>query len=644
MFLLVIFIPLLNSLILGFLGRHIGIKGVSYFSIFFSSLTAIISYFIFYDIVLKNSICLILGYNWITSGFFFVNWVFLFDSLSSIMLCVILTISCLVQIYSLEYMKGDAHIIRFMSYLSLFTFFMVILVTSCNFLQLFMGWEGVGLCSFLLISFWYTRNQANKSSIKAIVVNKIGDFGILLAILAVYETFGSLDFLFVFELINFKLDSYYSFFNIIKVNKITFITFMLFLGAIGKSAQLGLHTWLPDAMEGPTPVSALIHAATMVTAGVFLIIRLSFLFEFSKVTLNIIVFFGALTCFFAATTAILQNDLKKVIAYSTCSQLGYMIFSCGLSNYQGALFHLSNHAFFKALLFLSAGSVIHALNNEQDMRRMGGILKLMPFTYTMFLIGSLALAGFPFLSGFYSKDFILEFAFSNFNFLGFFAYWLGVFSGFCTAFYSFRLIFFTFFTKTNNFKIILENVHESSSFMLFSLSILGIGSIFVGFITKEIFIGFGTFTFYKSIFNNPLNFLSILCEFIPIEFKMIPVISSFLGIFFSLFIYTFFVKFIFYIKKNKFIIKVYYFFTKKWYFDLIYNNFIVKTTLNIGYNFTYKILDKGLFEIFGPLGIKKILSKIFDLMYKLETGYIYHYFFFMFINIVLIITIFINII
>lgn len=638
MYLLVIIIPLLNSLILGFFGRFIGIKGLNYFSIFFSSITALISYFIFYDIVLKNSICLILGYNWITSGFFFVNWVFLFDSLSSIMLCVVLTISCLVQIYSLEYMKGDAHIIRFMSYLSLFTFFMVILVTSGNFLQLFMGWEGVGLCSFLLISFWFTRNQANKSSIKAIIVNKIGDFGILVAILAIYDVFGNLDFLYVFELSLSKFNDFYNFFDIIKVNKITFITFMLFLGAVGKSAQLGLHTWLPDAMEGPTPVSALIHAATMVTAGVFLIIRMSFLFELSKTVLNLVVIFGALTCFFAATTAMLQNDLKKVIAYSTCSQLGYMVFSCGLSNYQGALFHLSNHAFFKALLFLSAGSVIHALNNEQDMRRMGGLLKIMPFTYTMFLIGSLALAGFPFLSGFYSKDFILEFSFSNYNFFGFFAYWLGVFSGFCTAFYSFRLIYFTFYSKTNNYKVILENIHESSSYMLFSLCFLGLGSIFVGYLTKDIFIGFGNFTFFKSIFNNPIYNLNILSEFIPIEFKLIPVFSSFLGIFLSITIYSLFIKYFSILQKNIIFLKIYYFLSKKWYFDVIYNKFLVNFILILGYRVTYQILDKGLFEIIGPLGIKKILNKFLIFFYKLETGFIYHYFFFIFTNVVIILT------
>jgi NADH-ubiquinone oxidoreductase chain 5 len=638
MYLLVIILPLLNSLILGFLGRFIGIKGLNYFSIFFSFITALISYFIFYDIVLKNSICLILGYNWITSGFFFVNWVFLFDSLSSIMLCIILTVSCLVQIYSLEYMKGDAHILRFMSYLSLFTFFMVILVTSGNFLQLFMGWEGVGLCSFLLISFWFTRNQANKSSIKAIIVNKIGDFGILVAILAIYDVFGNLDFLYVFELSLSKFNDFYIFFDILKINKITFITLMLFLGAIGKSAQLGLHTWLPDAMEGPTPVSALIHAATMVTAGVFLIIRMSFLFELSKSVLNLIVIFGALTCFFAATTAILQNDLKKVIAYSTCSQLGYMIFSCGLSNYQGALFHLSNHAFFKALLFLSAGSVIHALNNEQDMRRLGGLLKIMPFTYTMFLIGSLALAGFPFLSGFYSKDFILEFSFSNYNFFGFFSYWLGVFSGFCTAFYSFRLIFFTFYSKTNNYKAILEGVHESSSYMLFSLCILCLGSIFIGYITKDIFIGFGNFTFYKTIFNNPIFNLNILSEFIPIEFKLIPVFSSFLGIILSITIYSFFIKYFIIIQKNVIFLKFYYFFSKKWYFDVIYNKFLVNFILFLGYKITYQILDKGLFEIIGPLGIQKFLTKFLIFFYKLETGFIYHYFFFIFTNVVLILT------
>ena len=635
MFLVLIFIPLICSIFFGFFGRFLGKKGVYFLVIFFNIINSMFSYFIFYDIVLKNSVCVIKGYNWLTSiGFLNISWSFLFDSISSIMLCIVITISCLVQLYSLEYMSKDPHLPRFMSYLNLFTFFMIILVTSNNFFQLFMGWEGVGICSFLLISFWFTRMNAVKSSIKAIIVNKIGDFGIMFAILVIFDTFSSLDFITVFSMINSKINDSYFLFNLIEINKITFITLLLFIGAVGKSAQLGLHTWLPDAMEGPTPVSALIHAATMVTAGVFLIIRCSPLFEKSEITLIIITIVGSLTCFFAATTAILQNDLKKVIAYSTCSQLGYMIFSCGISNYNGSLFHLSNHAFFKALLFLSAGSIIHALNNEQDMRRMGGLINLMPFTYVMFLIGSLALAGFPFLSGFYSKDFILEVSIAKFSFDSIFAYWLGSFSGFCTSFYSFRLIYYTFYSKTNNFKSILENIHETSFLMTFSLSFLCFGSIFIGYFTKDLFIGLGNNTFYNSIFIDPLHNSITNSEFIPNYLKLIPVYSSFLGIIFSLIIFNYIPKLIFKIKITKIGLNFYYFFSKKWYFDNIYNFFIVKNLLTIGYQITYILIDKGILEIFGPLGLKIIINKISINISKIQTGFIYNYSLMFFLGVV----------
>ncbi|MAE59581.1 MAG: NADH-quinone oxidoreductase subunit L, partial [Halobacteriovorax sp.] len=351
------------------------------------------------------------------------------------MIVVVGTVSTLVHMYSYGYMSGDPHLSRFMSYLSFFTFFMLMLVTADNFIQLFLGWEGVGLCSYLLIGFWSTRIQANKSAIKALILNKIGDFGVLIAIVLVFLVFQSVDFSTVFALVPFFFNKTV-FFLFWEVNVITLICFLFFIGAVGKSAQLGLHTWLPDAMEGPTPVSALIHAATMVTAGVFLIIRCSPLFEYSPTMLSVITFVGALTAFFAATAGTVQNDLKKVIAYSTCSQLGYMVFSCGLSGYAVSLFHLANHAFFKALLFLSAGCVIHSLSDEQDMRRMGGLVKLLPLTYTLFLIGTLALTGFPFLTGFYSKDVILEIAYTHYSVSSLFSYWLGTLTAGFTAFYS----------------------------------------------------------------------------------------------------------------------------------------------------------------------------------------------------------------
>jgi len=402
------------------------------------------------------------------------------------MLIVVTFISTLVHLYSTEYMEHDPHLPRFMSYLSLFTFFMLILITANNFLQMFVGWEGVGLSSYLLINFWFTRIQANKAAIKAMLVNRVGDFSLLLAIFLIYFVFNSLDYDVVFSLtplaVNYKI-----LIGNIEISILDMICILLFIGAMGKSAQLGLHTWLPDAMEGPTPVSALIHAATMVTAGVFLIVRCSYLFELSSLALHLIVFIGSSTAFFAATTGLFQNDMKRVIAYSTCSQLGYMIFVCGLSGYEIGVFHLSNHAFFKALLFLGAGSVIHAVADEQDMRKIGGLKNLLPFSYSIMLIGSLALMGFPFLTGFYSKDTILEIAYAKYTIWGHFSYFLGVFAAFCTAFYSMRLLFLVFLAQPNGNRVVLVNAHEGSWKMGFPLLILSILSIVVGYITRDFF-------------------------------------------------------------------------------------------------------------------------------------------------------------
>ena len=631
MYLLVIFLSLIGSLLSGFFGRFLGKNGAAFITTLFVSISSLISYFIFYEIVLLNSNCTIKLFNWFDSGIFYLEWGFLFDSITSIMLCVVLTVSALVHLYSYEYMKTDPHLPRFMSYLSLFTFFMLILVTGDNFFQLFMGWEGVGLCSYLLISFWFTRLQANKSAIKAIIVNKIGDFGIAIAIFAIYATFKSLEYAVVFPLVPFFLDETFIIFGF-SFNKITFISLFLFLGAVGKSAQLGLHTWLPDAMEGPTPVSALIHAATMVTAGVFLLIRVSPLLEYSNVALLIITILGALTAFFAATTGLLQNDIKKVIAFSTCSQLGYMVFSCGLSSYNVSLFHLANHAFFKALLFLSAGSVIHALVNEQDMRKMGGLLNILPFTYTMIIIGSLALAGFPFLTGFYSKDVILEIAASSFKVEGIFAYWLGSISALFTSFYSFRLIYLTFYTKTNNFKSVLMNAHDAPILMAIPLIILGFGSIFIGYLLKDLIIGLGSLTFSNSIFVHPYHLYQVESEFIPFYLKIIPVFFSILGIIFALILNYFFSYFLYVIKLTSIGNFLFFFLTKKWYFDFIYNFFISRNILNFGYKYSYVIIDRGLLEILGPYGISNFISKISKKISLLQTGYIYHYAFLIFIG------------
>ncbi|PHS74193.1 MAG: NADH-quinone oxidoreductase subunit L, partial [Rhodospirillaceae bacterium] len=455
-------------------------------------------------------------------------------------------------------MAQDPHLPRFMAYLSLFTFFMLMLVTGDNFLQMFLGWEGVGLSSYLLINFWFTRIQANKAAIKAMVVNRVGDFGLALGIMAIFGLFQAIDFATVFSTASFFAGKSFLFLNQ-ELDALTVISLLLFIGAIGKSAQIGLHTWLPDAMEGPTPVSALIHAATMVTAGVFMIIRCSPLFEWAPDALVIITFVGALTAFFAATTGVLQNDLKRVIAYSTCSQLGYMVFACGISNYQVSIFHLANHAFFKALLFLSAGCVIHALADEQDMRKMGGLITVLPFTYTMMLIGSLSLMGFPFLAGFYSKDVILELAFAKFTLEGSFAHWLGSISAFFTSFYSFRLLYLTFLTNTNSYKYRFEQAHEAPFIMALPLMILAVGSIFIGYFTKDMFIGLGTSFWGNSLFILPEHATILDSEFLPIWIKWVPTFCSIGGAIIAFIGYHWYAKFLSSIKQTSFGRKIYIF-------------------------------------------------------------------------------------
>jgi proton-translocating NADH-quinone oxidoreductase chain L len=425
---------------------------------------------------------------------------------------------------------------------------MLILITANNFLQMFVGWEGVGLASYLLINFWFTRIQANKAAIKAMLVNRVGDFSLLLAIFAIYFVFNSLDYDTVFSLTPLMLD-HKILIGSIEIPAIDMICILLFLGAMGKSAQLGLHTWLPDAMEGPTPVSALIHAATMVTAGVFLLARCSHLFEYSSTALNLVIFIGSATAFFASTTGLFQNDMKRVIAYSTCSQLGYMVFACGLSSYEVGVFHLSNHAFFKALLFLGAGSVIHAVADEQDMRKMGGLRKLLPFTYSIMLIGSLALMGFPFLTGFYSKDTILEVAYAKYTVWGHFSYYLGTFAAFFTAFYSIRLLFLVFLAEPNGHRTVILNAHEGSWRMTFPLFILSILSISVGFLTRDLFIGFGTDFWGSAIFVLPQNYVMSDIEFVDLFHKLLPLIISLTGASLAYFIYAFGLDFFILLKK-----------------------------------------------------------------------------------------------
>jgi NADH-ubiquinone oxidoreductase chain 5 len=475
------------------------------------------------------------------------------------MLVVVSFVSFLVHIYSIEYMGHDPHLPRFMCYLSIFTFFMFILVGADNFLQMFLGWEGIGLSSYLLINFWFSRIQANKSAIKAMLINRIGDFGLALGIFLLSLFFQSIEYSSIFAMVPFFLEEDIVVFCV-QFNFINFVVGLLFIGAIGKSAQLGLHCWLPDAMEGPTPVSALIHAATLVTAGVFLLARCSPIFEFAQATLALVTFFGAITAVFASVTGLLQNDLKRVIAYSTCSQLGYMVFACGVSNYSVGIFHLVNHAFFKALLFLSAGSVIHGIFDEQDMRKMGGLRRVLPFTYAMMTIGSFSLMGLPFLTGFYSKDLVLEVAYAKYNQGGHFAFWLGAFGAFFTAFYSTRLIFLTFLSETNGFKPIVSKVHDSPVFICLPLAILAFPSLFVGFFAKDMFVGVGSDFWSNALFIHPTNYNLFEADVIPYSFKLLPVILSIIGILTSFICYFYGNPFLYWIKVSHVGIRLYSFF------------------------------------------------------------------------------------
>lgn len=624
MYLLIIFIPLLSTIITGFFGKLLTKEGTTRLASSSILITCLISYFVFYEVCYCDCPCYITLSPWIIAGSFKLYWDFVFDSLTVIMLVVVLTISTVVHIYSISYMSHDPHINRFMSYLSLFTFFMIILVTANNYIQMFVGWEGVGLCSYLLINFWYTRIQANKAAIKAMLVNRVGDINIIFAIVTIFFVFKSVDYSTVFALAYNFVNSTINIFNY-NIPVLNLICIFIFIGAVGKSAQVGLHVWLPDAMEGPTPVSALIHAATMVTAGIFVICRSSFIFEYAPIALTIVTIIGAITTFYAASIGLVQNDLKKVIAYSTCSQLGYMIFACGISGYNISIYHLANHAFFKALLFLSAGSVIHAMNDEQDMRKMGGLLKILPFTYTMFLIGSFALLGFPFLSGYYSKDLILELSFATFTIPGHFAYILGTFAAFFTAFYSIRLLILTFITKTNAYKQIINKAHDAPLLLGLPLLILSIFSIFIGYFSKDMIVGLGS-TFWGNSFNILFeNNQMIDAEFLPFIIKIFPILSATSGLILACLLYTNFTKYLNYLTKNNLFRNIYLFLNKKWFIDKLYSEVIYQKILYISYNPLYSVFDKGIYNILGPRLLTNLLEKLSKNSSEIQSGFFYHY-------------------
>jgi len=528
-------------------------------------------------------------------------------------------------------MYSDPHKPRFMAYLSLFTFAMLTLVTADNFLQLFFGWEGVGLCSYLLIGFWYKKPSANSAAIKAFIVNRVGDFGFAIGIFLIFFFYGTVNYSEVFELTPSFINQEVIFLGI-NFNLITLICLMLFLGAMGKSAQFLLHTWLPDAMEGPTPVSALIHAATMVTAGVFLIIRCSPIFEYSQVALNVVTAVGMITAFFAATVALVQNDIKKIVAYSTCSQLGYMFFAAGIGAYHVAIFHLFTHAFFKALLFLGSGCVIHSFHEEQDIRLMGGVWKKIPYTYALMIIGTLALTGFPFLSGFYSKDAIIEFAFLRGTNMGYYASAVGIITAFLTAIYSWRLIFKTFHGKYSNKENNLTSIKESPLIMLVPSCLLAIGAIVTGLLFKEIFIGSESYNFW----DDSILFLK------SFEHDHLPIWLIFLTP--ALVIFAIPISYYLFIKNEKilknFILRnnsLYNFLLNKWYFDELYDFIFVNPIKKLG-TFLWRKGDVDIIDRYGPDGISKLIQTISSKAVNFQSGYLYHYAFVMLIGFSLLLT------
>ena len=629
----IVFLPLLGSIISGFFGTKIGSRSSEIVTCSFVSITAVLSIIIFYKVIVYDYESTLIVSNWISSGLLSVNWAIKIDALSSVMLVVVTLISCLVHIYSVGYMSHDPHKSRFMSYLSLFTFAMLTLVTSDNFLQLFFGWEGVGVCSYFLIGFWFKRETANAAAIKAFLVNRVGDFGLALGIFLIFFKFETLNYSEIFDLIAVTTETNINFFGI-SSNLIDLICILLFVGAMGKSAQFILHTWLPDAMEGPTPVSALIHAATMVTAGVFLVVRCSPIYEYSPFALSFIVIIGSITALFAASIALVQNDIKKIIAYSTCSQLGYMFFATGIGAYNVAIFHLFTHAFFKALLFLGAGSIIHSFKDEQDINSMGGVWKKLPYTYFFMVIGTLALTGFPLLSGYYSKDAIIEFAYLDGTFLGYLAAFTGVCTAFLTAIYSWRLIFKVFHGKFNNKNIDIDSIHESPMVMLIPLFILSIGAVFSGYFFKEVFIGISSSEiFWKSsiFFLQPINF-----EHPPFWFLIFTPLLVTILIPFSYLIFVKYKKIPFYIyEANK---PLYNFLLNKWYFDELYQIIFINSSKKLGL-FFWKKVDNSIIDKFGPDGISDFIKKISLKAVKFQSGFIYQYAFIMLLGFSIILTI-----
>lgn len=627
--------PLAGALIAGLFGKRIGDHGAQFITCALMVASAIASGMLFAEVNMSHAPRTVELFTWIASGDLNVKWALRFDQLSAVMAVVITFVSTAVHIYSVGYMHHDPAQARFMSYLSLFTFAMLMLVTADNFVQLFFGWEGVGLASYLLIGFWNQKDSANAAAIKAFVMNRIGDFGLALGIFAVFMTFGSLNFDEVFEQVSAQKDSYSEFLGY-HVHTLSLIGILLFIGAMGKSAQLGLHTWLPDAMEGPTPVSALIHAATMVTAGVFLVARMSPIYEMTPEVRDFIAVVGACTAFVAATIALTQFDIKRVIAYSTMSQLGYMFFALGVSAYGAAMFHLFTHAFFKALLFLGAGSVIHAMSDEQDMRKMGGIAKYIKFTYAMMWIGNLALAGIPLFAGYYSKDMILESAFAAHSAVGLFAFCMGIAAAFMTAFYSWRLLFMTFHGKPRASEKVMDHIHESPLIMTLPLAFLAVGAVFAGMLFTPYFVGEEREAFWGAALHVlPGNDVIAEAHHVPLWVKYLPLVAGVSGILLA---------WVFYMRALHWpaavagtFSRLHAFLFNKWYFDELYTRIGVKPAFGLG-RFFWKSGDAATIDGLGPDGISKLVSKAADKSRALQSGYVYHYAFAMLIGVAAIVT------
>jgi len=648
----IVFLPLAGFLIAGLFGRSIGARGSELITSGLLVISAILSWIAFFSVALGDGEAFTVPLlQFISSGTLDVNWALRIDTLTAVMLVVVNTVSSLVHIYSIGYMHHDPQRPRFFAYLSLFTFAMLMLVTSDNLVQMFFGWEGVGLASYLLIGFWYKKPSANAASMKAFIVNRVGDFGFALGIFGIFVLFGTVNFDTIFaNTQNFlpgtpeSAEPVLTFlgYSLTTHAALTVVCLLLFMGAMGKSAQVPLHTWLPDAMEGPTPVSALIHAATMVTAGVFMVARLSPVFELSATALMVVTFVGAFTAFFAATVGLVQNDIKRVIAYSTCSQLGYMFVALGTGFYGAAIFHLFTHAFFKALLFLGAGSVIHAVSDEQDMRRMGGLRKLIPQTYWMMVIGTLALTGVGIpgtllgMAGFFSKDAIIEGAFAAHNPVAPFAFVMLVIAAVFTSFYSWRLIFMTFHGKARASADVMHHVHESPMVMLVPLYVLAAGAVLAGVLFSEYFVGHHYTDFWKgALFMLPDN--HILHDFhdVPFWVKWSPFMAMAIGLL---------VAWQFYIRSPQTPVRLaqqhrglYAFLLNKWYFDELFDFLFVRPAMRLG-QFLWNRGDGWLIDGFGPDGISARVVDITNRVVKLQTGYLYHYAFAMLIGVAAIVT------